>query len=404
MVRYKKKSFFPALFSGISRRIKILQNVIKRNDKGFLLVVASLLCIGMFWVCSTTQIVQARINSENVLLFSKAKIINQLIALFIGIIAMFFVASADFEKTIKKYYYAVSVYIFFCVLLIITLFMPAAAGGRRWIPIPGIGLNIQTAEFAKIAIIFFIASYMSNRRNMADMRQNSSKVFNPFVLSGIGLALIALEPDIGIPALTFFGISCMMYVSGVSFGDILRVCLFAFPLFVLDCLRNLGHRLGRIQSFVLSVFTNDQQVDILGDAYQVSNSLIGICSGGITGRGIAHSHQKTHLLTQHESDFIFSVYAEETGLIGSLLLIGLFAALLYYCYKIAMQAKDSYYRSLAVGLSCMLGVQAFYSIAVNANFAPIKGIALPFISYGGSSLISTLIIIGIMMNVAARRE
>lgn len=374
--------------------------VVKRNDIFFLITVSLLIGIGLCWVCSTTQMQILKKTGD--LNFSHSKIINQLVALAIGLCGMFFMSVLDFERTIKKFSVAVAVYAITCGLLFITLFMKPVLGGRRWIPL---GLfNMQTAEFAKIVIVFFIAAYMSNRRYMADMQQNSFKVFYPFILAGVGLFLIAIEPDIGIPTLTFFGICCMMYVSGVALRDIARVCFFAVPVFVFDCLRNLGHRLGRLQSFALSLFADDQKVDILGDAFQVANSLTGICSGGITGRGFAHSHQKVHLLSQHESDFVFAVYAEETGLIGTLFLIFLFSALLYFCYKIAVKTKDSYYRAIATGLTAMLGTQTFYSMAVNANIAPIKGISLPFISYGGSSLISTLLIIGIMMNIAARRE
>ena len=374
--------------------------VLKKNNLFFLLAAMILIAIGICWVSSTTQIVLP--NSKGDLFqFSGFKIFKQIVALILGLAAMYCISILDFEKTIKKFSIAWIVYGITILLLMITLLMPARDGGRRWIPL--YIFNLQTAEFAKIVILFFVASYMGDRRRMADVQQNSFKVFYPFVLAGIGLFFIALEPDIGIPALTFAAICCMMFVSGVSIGNLIRVLLMSIPVFVFDCYRNFGHRLGRIQSYVLSTFS-DQKVDVLGDAYQVSKSLIGICSGGITGQGFAHSYQKTHLLSQHDSDFVFSVFAEETGLIGSLLLMSLYGVLIYQCYKIALNTRDSYYRSLAVGFTVILGTQAFYSIAVNANFAPIKGIALPFISYGGSSLISTLIIIGIMMNIAAHQD
>lgn len=283
-----KKNFLQLRFERARQRFA---EVIKRNDIFFLITVALLIGIGLCWVCSTTQI--QIIKKSGDLSFSYSKLFNQVIALAIGLCGMFFMSVLDFERTVKKFSVAAAVYAITCILLIITLFMPPVLGSRRWIPLGF--FNMQTAEFAKIAIVFFIAAYMGNRRYMADMQQNSFKVFYPFILSSIGLVLIAIEPDIGIPTLTFFGICCMMYVSGIALRDIVRVCFFAVPVFVFDCLRNLGHRLGRLQSFALSLFTDDQKVDILGDAFQVANSLTGICSGGLTGRGFAHSHQKVHL-------------------------------------------------------------------------------------------------------------
>ncbi|MBO4556234.1 MAG: FtsW/RodA/SpoVE family cell cycle protein [Elusimicrobiales bacterium] len=378
--------------------VKEFVTVAKNNDAAFLIVTAILLSIGLLWVCSTTQIVSTK---GDFLIFSSSKVRMQLIALAGGLIMMMIAATINFDKTFRKFKIMVPVYVVTCILLAITLKFKDQMGASRWISLGKI--NIQTAEFAKIVIIMFVAAYMDDRKKMLDIIQNAFKALYPFILSAPALVLIAAEPDIGIPTLTFFGICSMLYVAGVPIGNIVRVLFFSIPAFVLDSLRNVGHRLGRIQSYVLSAFT-DQPVDILGDAYQISNSLIGICSGGILGRGFAHSHQKTHLLTQHESDFVFAVYAEETGLVGSLILMALFSVLVYYCYKITINTKDLYYRSLGMGLTFILAVQAFYSIAVNANFAPVKGIALPFISYGGSSLVSTLIIIGIMMNIAAHEE
>ena len=372
-----------------------------KDNHFFLSVVAFLLAIGLCWVSSATQLSHTnRLDINSPLKFSYMGFVKQLASCVVGIVIMFMIASANLKR-LKDLRFSGTIYFVACILLIITMFMPPILGSHRWIPLGFI--NLQTAEFAKIAIVIFVAAYIGNHNRLLDMQQNSFKVFYPFILSGFGLGLIAIEPDIGIPALTLFAIFCMMYVAGVSAGNLGRVAMLSIPVFAVDAMVNFGHRLGRIQSFVMSVFS-DQKVDIQGDAYQILNSLVGICSGGLFGRGIGNSHQKTNLLSQGDCDFIFSVYAEETGLVGSPILIGLFALLVYFCYKITMRAKDPFCRYLAVGFSFMLTMQSLYSIAVNANFAPVKGIALPFISSGGSSLVSTLIIIGIMLNIASNKE
>lgn len=390
-----RKGNVPVFLKELGLRLEELYN---KTDKGLLLVTFLLVCLGMLEVASTTQISQ---DINGAIMFSSADVLHQFFSLVLGVLAAIFIALLDFDKTIRNMKVSAAIYILACIFLLLTLiFGVEVYGSKRWLNLGF--MRVQTAEFAKITMIFFTASYMAGRQRLAGMQQNSFNVILPFVCTSAGFFLIALQPDIGIPALTFFGMCCMMYVAGIKLWDLLRILFIAIPLFLLDCVRNLGHRLGRIQAFFMSFA--DQKVDVLGDAYQVANSLIGICSGGLTGRGIEHSYQKTHLLTQHDTDFIFAVYAEETGLVGSLFLISLYIALIYFCYKIAIRSKDLYYRALAVGFTSLLGAQAFYSIAVNANFAPVKGITLPFISYGGSSLMSSLIIIGIMVNISVRRD
>jgi cell division protein FtsW len=273
--------------------------------------------------------------------------------------------------------------------LVAVLFGPRINGARRWFGIAGIG--VQPSEFAKLAMIFFVAAILERRMDrIDDLRYALLPV--AIVLGGV-VGLIMLQPDLG-PALSIIVIvSAMVFAAGINYRYIIGLLLVSLPAAYI-VLMSADYRQRRIKVFL------DPWSDPLGDGFQVIQSLIAVGTGGVFGRGLMAGVQKLFYLPYPETDFIYAVIGEELGLLGTTVVLACFCVIAWRGLRTAMRAPDRFGAFLALGLTAMVVVQAFFNMSVVLGLLPTKGIPLPFVSFGGSSLLMSMIGMGILLNVS----
>jgi cell division protein FtsW len=282
-----------------------------------------------------------------------------------------------------------------CLLLLILVFVPGiggtAKGASRWIRFPG--FNFQPSEFAKIALIIYMAYSLDKKQEKVKF---FSTGFAPYmVLLAILLFILLKQHDLG-AALTMGVVAIiMLFTAGTRPRYILGMGVLALP-FVYYLVMTESYRLRRIKAFL------DPWQDPTDAGFQIIQSWLAFGNGGIIGQGLGEGKQKLFYLPEAHTDFIMSVVGEELGLIGVLVIAAMFFLLVHRSIRVALQAEDNFGRFLAFGIATLLGIEAFVNIAVVTGLLPTKGLALPFISYGGSSLIITLFAVGILLNVSSR--
>jgi cell division protein FtsW len=273
--------------------------------------------------------------------------------------------------------------------LIAVLFSPPVNNARRWFNIAGVG--VQPSELAKLAAIFFIAALLERRMH----RINEVG----YALAPIGLmvaclfGLIMLEPDFGTSMSLVLISLVMVLAAGLDYRYVVGASLAALPAVYL-LVMGAGYRRRRMLAFL------NPWEDPLGDGFQVIQSLIAVGTGGIWGRGIMNGVQKLFYLPEPHTDFIYAVIAEELGLVGATVVLLCFCLVAWRGLRVALGAPDSFGAFLALGLTTMVAVQAFINISVVLGLMPTKGIPLPFVSAGGSSLLINLVGMGILLNVS----
>lgn len=262
-------------------------------------------------------------------------------------------------------------------------------GARRWIRFGHI-FGIQPSEFAKLAVLIFISGYIA--RNQSRMYELKRGFFIPMAVIAATGALILKEPDFGSAAFIMALSVIMLIVGGTRIVYVLFVLMASVP-FIYKILFEVSFRRNRLLAFM------DPWQDPAGAGYQVIQSLIAIGSGGLTGLGAGSSKQKLFFVPESSSDFIFTIIGEEFGFIGALVIISLFLLLVWQGLRIVQASRDVFGFFLGFGITIMFGLQAVINMAVVSGMVPTKGIPLPFVSSGGSSLLFSMIGIGILINI-----
>ena len=273
--------------------------------------------------------------------------------------------------------------------LVAVLFSPPVNNARRWFGIAGIG--VQPSELAKLAAIFFIAALLERRMQ----RINEIKyALAPIALVVMALfGLIILEPDFGTSMSLIFITMVMVFAAGLSYTYIIGAVLCGLPP-IAFLVMGTAYRRQRVLTFL------DPWRDPLGAGFQIIQSLIAVGTGGVWGKGLMNGVQKLFYLPEPHTDFIYSVIAEELGLVGATAVLICFCIITWRGLRVALHAPDTFGAFLALGLTAMIAVQAFFNISVVLGLLPTKGIPLPFVSNGGSSLLINLIGMGILLNVS----
>ncbi|MFA6092888.1 MAG: putative lipid II flippase FtsW [Elusimicrobiota bacterium] len=279
------------------------------------------------------------------------------------------------------------------VLLVVVLCLPPSAGVRRWIRLGP--LRLQPAEFAKLAVLLFIADY-ADRRN-SRLTSAFYGLVVPMSLVCVILGLIGLEPDLGTPALICVVSIALLFTGGSKPLHILASLLPLLAVVAEEVWRK-PYRWARFCSF-LRPFEQAQ-----GAGYQLAQSLIAVGSGGWLGKGLGSSQIKLLFLPAAHTDFIFPILCEELGLLGGSALLALFVAFLARGLKVARNAPNLFGTLLAAGITLMIVLQAYFNMAMAIGLIPTKGIPLPFFSYGGSSLWATLCSVGILLNISRQAD
>ena len=276
------------------------------------------------------------------------------------------------------------------VALVGTLvFGPRLNGARRWFGVAGIG--VQPSEFAKIVVVFFVAAILERRMDRID-ELRFSLVPVGIVLGGV-VGLIMLQPDLGTALSIIVIVAAMIFAAGINYRYIVGLLLVSLPAAYV-VLMSADYRRRR-----MTVFLNPWE-DPLGDGFQVIQSLIAVGTGGVFGRGLMAGVQKLFYLPYPHTDFIYAVIGEELGLLGTTVVLACFCVIAWRGLRTAMRAPDRFGAFLALGLTAMIVVQAFFNISVVLGLLPTKGIPLPFVSFGGSSLLASMIGMGILLNVS----
>jgi len=273
--------------------------------------------------------------------------------------------------------------------LVLVLFSPPVNGARRWFGIGSIG--VQPSELAKLCAIFFIAALLERRMHRID---EVGYALAPIGVVVVALmALILLEPDFGTSMSLALIAAAMVFAAGLSWRYIVGATLVSLPIIYVVVMGS-AYRRRRTLAFL------NPWGDPLGDGFQIIQSIIAVGTGGVWGKGLMNGVQKLFYLPEPHTDFIYSVISEELGLVGATLVLACFCVITWRGLRVALRAPDSFGAFLAIGLTTMVAVQAFVNISVVLGLLPTKGIPLPFVSAGGSSLVINLLGMGILLNVS----
>jgi cell division protein FtsW len=273
--------------------------------------------------------------------------------------------------------------------LVVVLFVPPVNGASRWL---GVGpLGVQPSELAKIAIIVFTAALLERRIDRID--EIGYSLLPIGVVTGIIVGLILVEPDLGTAVSVMVIASAMVFAAGVSYRYVFGLVLVSLPALYFVVMAT-EYRRQRVLAFL------DPWNDPLGRGFQMIQSMIAVGTGGFFGRGLMGGVQKLFYLPEPHTDFIYAVIAEELGLLGATMVLACFCVITWRGLRTALRAPDRFGAFLAVGLTTMIAFQAFFNISVVLGIAPTKGIPLPFVSAGGSSLLINLLGMAMLLNVS----
>ncbi|CAN5585417.1 stage V sporulation protein E [soil metagenome] len=358
----------------------------ERNTDWFMFTIASALALfGAMMVYSASAMFALK-ETESVSQFTY--FYKQIGFTLVGLVAMFIVSRIDYHF-FQKPWVAYSVVIVSVGMLVAVLGFPAINGAKRWIRFGG--FSFQPSELAKIALPIFLAFYLTKKEELVG---NLREVVLPCLIClGLLGGLVFLEKDLGTTVVICAIFSAVYFAAGarlVHIGTVAGglVAIGAAAIFFAPW------RVARLMAFMDPYKYADDE------GYQVVQSLYAIGSGGIFGEGFAQGHQKLFYLPYPYSDFIFSVVGEELGLIGTLAVVAVFGLLLWRGARAAVMAPDRFGNLLGIGIITGIIVQALFNISVVTSILPAKGIPLPFISYGGSSVVVTLIGVGILLSIS----
>jgi len=356
------------------------------NSSKLLLIVTALLTVfGALMIYSTTSVITPVLAKKGVTEFYYFK--RHMFTILIGFVFMFcaYLLKPSF---IKKMAIPLLILSFVLLLLVFISSIGVSAGGaRRWIRLwPS---TFQPSELVKLSMVVFLARHIS----IYGYKRDSFMYFvKPIVVMVLFQAAIIKQPDFGAAMSLLILTFAMLFVSGIKLKYIASLFLLGIPVLIKLIME--PYRLKRVTSFL------NPWADPQGSGFQLVQSFIALGSGGLTGVGIGSSKQKLAYLPESHTDFIFSIIGEEFGLIGVSAVIVLFLILFIKGMSIANRTKDPFAHYLALGLSLMISLQALINFAVATGLVPTKGLPLPFISYGGSSLLVNMIAIGMLLSIS----
>ena len=368
------------------------ESVVKRSinvkdfDFTFLTLVIVMVCVGLVMILSASSPRALRIAGDSFHFFKK-----QLLFVLVGFAAMIFVSQIDY----KKYERYVGAFMLICLVLLVLVLIPGVGvmhnGSRRWLPLPG--FELQPSEFMKPVMAMFIAKKVQEK---AYNPAKFSGLLRLFAWVGVTILLMMLETHLS-GAIVILGIAVVvMLAAGLKiryFAIAGAVIVPAGLFYVLNDPVRSQRLLGFMNPFA----------DMQGTGYQAAQGLYSIASGGLFGQGLGQSIQKTSFLPEPYNDFIFAVVCEELGLLGAILVIGLFVALIGRGLVIALHAPDAFSSLTVVGIMSHIAIQTLFNICVVTTLIPNTGITLPFLSYGGTAIVVLMLEMGIVLNISRYR-
>ena len=361
---------------------------IRHLDPTLLTLTIGLATWGLLMVYSATRQSQAALGGNPGLYLKK-----QILALVIGLIAMVAVAVFDY-RLVKVYSWLGFGLLVFLLFVVLTPIGTTVAGAQRWISLGG--FQFQPSEMAKLGLVAVLAAYLSELRSAPTLRE----VWRATAIACAPMFFLFLQPDIG-TMLVFAAILVAMLVGAGTRGRHIGILAIAalvaiFAVFQTGLIKE--YQRDRLIGFL------DPASDLTAAGYNRAQSEIAIGNGGVAGQGFLNGSQTSlDFVPEQHTDFIFTVVGEELGFLGAMGLLGLFALLFWRGYRIALLSKDPFGTYLAIGITTMLAFQLFVNVGMTMGIMPITGIPLPFVSYGGSALITNCLAVGMLLNVHMRR-
>jgi cell division protein FtsW len=354
-----------------------------KSDPILFLATLSLVCLSIVMVWSASAVVAMERFQQPYRFLTK-----QLLWSVLGLAVLWGAMGVDY-RVYKKDRVIWTMLGVVALALVAVLFSPPVNNAHRWFSVGGLG--IQPSEIAKIAAIFFIAAMLERRLHR--INEVGYSLLPIGLVVGLLVGLILLEPDFGTSMSLALVAGVMVFAAGLSYMYIAAAGLTLLPLagFIL---MGADYRRRRLFAFL------DPWKDPLGDGFQLIQSLIAVGTGGVTGRGLMQGVQKLFYLPEPQSDFIYAVISEELGLIGASAVLLCFCVITWRGLRIATKAPDTFGAFVALGLTTMIASQALVNMSVVLGLMPTKGIPLPFVSAGGSSLLINLLGMGVLLNVS----
>jgi cell division protein FtsW len=354
-----------------------------KSDRVLFMATLLLVCASIVMVYSASAVMADERYSQPYFF-----LIKQLMFAVLGVALLAVVMRIDY-RMYREPVFIWSCFGVVCLALVAVLFAPSVNSARRWFSIGGLG--IQPSELAKISTIVFIAALLERRMHRIN---DAAYALVPICLVvAVFVGLVLVEPDFG-TAMTIAVIAAVMvFAAGVSYVYVAGAAVTMLPL-VAVLVVAFPYRRERLMAFL------NPWDDPLGSGFQIIQSLIAVGTGGISGRGLMNGVQKLFYLPYPHTDFIYAVIAEELGFIGASCLLVCFCVIAWRGFRIALQSPDAFGAFLALGVTTMIAIQAFINMSVVIGLLPTKGIPLPFISNGGSSMLVNLVGMGVLLNVS----
>ncbi len=355
----------------------------KKYNKLLLLAVILISLFGLLMIYSSSNIwAEYKYNDPYKYLKSQA------IFLIIGYILMIIISKFPYQNYKKL----ANIIFLTCTIMLILVLIPGIGtvrnGSRSWFGIGSLGL--QPSEFTKLGLIIFTSKYLANNtKELKDIKKGVLPILGVLLLI---FGLIMLEPDFGTGVVIIMTIIVLLFVSGVKMNFFIKIGILGL-IGIIVLILIAPYRLERIVSFI------NPWTDPLGSGFQIIQSLYAIGPGGLLGLGFGNSIQKHFYLPEPQTDFIFAIISEEFGFLGVLIISTLFITIIYSGLKISMRCQDNFGKFLAFGITFGLAFQTILNLMVVVGLLPVTGVTLPFLSYGGSSLLISLINMGILLNI-----
>jgi cell division protein FtsW len=360
------------------------------NDRWLFGVTLALCLFGAVMILSASAVTAEQQYGHSYIFLAR-----QAAWLLLGLAGMFVLMRTDYRKLREP----AVIYPVVCVVLLMlvgTFFLDKSHATHRWIKFGPV--NIQPSELAKLAVILYLAWFLDLKRRGKSGMEFCKEDFMQTILPAAGpilicVALVLLQPDLGTAIEIVLVATAVLYVAGISWKWIAAGAVAAMPVLYL-LITHVAYRQARLMAFL------HPDSDPQGAGFQLLQSLIAVGSGGFTGVGLMESKQKLFYLPEAHTDFIYAVICEELGFIGAMVIIALFVVYGWRGTRAAFSAPDGFGRLLALGITAMVMSQALINFAVVLGMVPTKGIPLPFISYGGSSLLVMLLATGVLLNIS----
>jgi len=354
-------------------------------DKALLVITVFLLAVGFIMVFSSSAVLATEKYHQSLHFF-----IQQIAGAAAGIVLIAFLLSVR-KPFYQNPYIVYGLLALSAFLLAACFVMPSVARVNRWVNL--FGVRFQPSELAKISLVLYLAYFLEQKRH----RLHEWRVLAlPIAIIGLFTLLILKEPDYGSAILIFAICGLMLYLGGVKLRSLAALSAAAAAVFAIY-LFSASYRVERITSFM------SPEKDIQGKGFQPYQSKLAVGSGGLLGVSLGESKQKLYFLPYAHTDFIYAILGEEFGLLGTMTILGLFLAFLWRGLVVGSRAPTAAAQLLAVGLTLVICVQALLNITVVLGMGPAKGVPLPLISFGRSSLVCTLAAIGIILNISQRK-